>query len=46
MLVGENLVALPVWPVFHHNLTAPGKPALHVYAFETIDIEPVAFCFA
>ena len=42
MLVGEKLVALPVWPVFHRNLTAPGKPALHAYAFETVDIEPVA----
>ena len=42
LLVGEKLTSLPVWPVFSRNLTAPGKPALHAYAFETIDIEPVA----
>jgi NosR/NirI family transcriptional regulator, nitrous oxide reductase regulator len=41
-LVGEKLSALPVWPVFQRNLADGGKPALQAYAFETIDIEPVA----
>ena len=40
--VGEQLTALPVWPVFHRNQTAEGKNALYAYVFETIDIEPVA----
>jgi NosR/NirI family transcriptional regulator, nitrous oxide reductase regulator len=40
--VGEQLTALPVWPVFHKNQTAEGRNALYAYVFETIDIEPVA----
>ena len=40
--VGEQLTALPVWPVFHRNQTAEGRNALYAYVFETIDIEPVA----
>ena len=40
--VGEQLTALPVWPVFHKNQTAPGRNALYAYVFETVDIEPVA----
>ncbi len=40
--VGERLTALPVWPVYHRGQTAEGYNALHVYVFETIDIEPVA----
>ncbi len=40
--VGEQLTALPVWPVFHRNQTAEGRNALFAYVFETIDIEPVA----
>ena len=42
LLVGEQLTALPVWPVFHRNDTAEGRNALYAYVFETIDIEPVA----
>ena len=42
LLVGEQLTALPVWPVFHRNDTAEGRNALYAYLFETIDIEPVA----
>ena len=53
-LVGEKLTALPVWPIFLRDQTASlsgplntpysraTKPVLHAYAFETIDIEPVA----
>ena len=40
--VGEQLTALPVWPVFHKNQTAEGRNALYAYVFETVDIEPVA----
>ncbi len=39
--VGEQLTALPVWPVFYKNQTAEGRNALYAYVFETIDIEPV-----
>ena len=42
LLVGEQLMALPVWPVFHRNHTAEGRNALYAYVFETVDIEPVA----
>jgi NosR/NirI family transcriptional regulator, nitrous oxide reductase regulator len=42
LTVGEQLTALPVWPVFHRNMTAPGSMKLYAYMFETIDIEPVA----
>jgi NosR/NirI family transcriptional regulator, nitrous oxide reductase regulator len=42
LTVGEQLTALPVWPVFHRNMTAPGSMKLYAYLFETIDIEPVA----
>ena len=42
LLVGEQLTALPVWPVFHRNHTAEGRNALYAYVFETVDIEPVA----
>jgi NosR/NirI family transcriptional regulator, nitrous oxide reductase regulator len=42
LTVGEQLSALPVWPVFHRNMTAPGSMKLYAYMFETIDIEPVA----
>ncbi len=42
LLVGEQLTALPVWPVFHRNHTAEGRNALYAYMFETVDIEPVA----
>ncbi|MEZ5661170.1 MAG: 4Fe-4S binding protein [Burkholderiaceae bacterium] len=36
--LGERLSQLPVWPVFSR---ASGKPSLHAYLFESIDIEPV-----
>ena len=42
LTVGEQLTALPVWPVFHKYQTAEGRNALHAYVFETVDIEPVA----
>ena len=42
LTVGEQLTALPVWPVFHRHQTAEGRNALHAYVFETVDIEPVA----
>jgi NosR/NirI family transcriptional regulator, nitrous oxide reductase regulator len=42
LTVGEQLIALPVWPVFHRNMTAPGSMKLYAYLFETVDIEPVA----
>jgi NosR/NirI family transcriptional regulator, nitrous oxide reductase regulator len=42
LTVGEQLTALPVWPVFHRNMTAPGSMKLYAYVFETVDIEPVA----
>ena len=41
-LVGEKLSALPVWPVFHRNQISRVRNELYAYAFETIDIEPVA----
>jgi NosR/NirI family transcriptional regulator, nitrous oxide reductase regulator len=41
-LVGEKLTALPVWPVFHRNQISRVRNELYAYAFETIDIEPVA----
>ena len=42
LTVGEQLTALPVWPVYHKNQTAEGRNALYAYVFETVDIEPVA----
>lgn len=41
-LVGEKLTALPVWPVFHRNQISRVRNELYAYAFETVDIEPVA----
>jgi NosR/NirI family transcriptional regulator, nitrous oxide reductase regulator len=41
-MVGEKLTALPVWPVFQRKQIGSETPILHAYAFETIDIEPVA----
>jgi NosR/NirI family transcriptional regulator, nitrous oxide reductase regulator len=41
-LVGEKLTALPVWPVFHRSQVSRVRNELYAYAFETIDIEPVA----
>ena len=41
-LVGEKLTALPVWPVFHRSQISRVRNELYAYAFETIDIEPVA----
>jgi NosR/NirI family transcriptional regulator, nitrous oxide reductase regulator len=41
-LVGEKLTALPVWPVFHRSQISKIRNELYAYAFETIDIEPVA----
>jgi NosR/NirI family transcriptional regulator, nitrous oxide reductase regulator len=41
-LVGEKLTALPVWPVFHRNQISRARNELYAYAFETVDIEPVA----
>jgi NosR/NirI family transcriptional regulator, nitrous oxide reductase regulator len=41
-LVGEKLIALPVWPVFHRSQISRVRNEIYAYAFETIDIEPVA----
>jgi NosR/NirI family transcriptional regulator, nitrous oxide reductase regulator len=41
-LVGEKLTALPVWPVFHRSQISRVRNEIYAYAFETIDIEPVA----
>jgi NosR/NirI family transcriptional regulator, nitrous oxide reductase regulator len=41
-LVGEKLTALPVWPVFHRSQISRVRNELYAYAFETVDIEPVA----
>jgi NosR/NirI family transcriptional regulator, nitrous oxide reductase regulator len=41
-MVGEKLTALPVWPVFHRSQISKVRNELYAYAFETVDIEPVA----
>ncbi len=41
-MVGEKLTALPVWPVFHRSQISRVRNELYAYAFETVDIEPVA----
>jgi polyferredoxin len=41
-LVGEKLTSLPVWPVFHRSQVSRVRNEIYAYAFETIDIEPVA----
>ena len=41
-LVGEKLTALPVWPVFHRHQISRVRNEIYAYAFETVDIEPVA----
>lgn len=39
LVVGEQLVHVPAWPIFRNN---GATHELHGYAFETIDVEPVA----
>jgi NosR/NirI family transcriptional regulator, nitrous oxide reductase regulator len=41
-LVGEKLTILPVWPIFHRNQISRVRNEIYAYAFETVDIEPVA----